>query len=311
MKEFTQYLQAKDLTKSTQEAYLFNVNKFLQWYGKDIENCRKKDILAYLEYLKDRKKVANITRKNQLYALQHYFNFLYKSNNIASNPIALIKIRGANPRKLHKIYTPQQLDQLYDDYYTVFVKNFDNSHIPKNQRLQNELSRQRNYIITGFLIYQGLVTSEFERINLADIDFLKATVKIYGRIRAKDRTLPLHASQIGALMHYIQNIRPQFLAFCKESDRLFFALPVSGRKSTTSTSLKGVFKPLAEQLRTLTPDFTKIQLIRASRITQWLKTEGLRKTQYLAGHKTIVSTEAYLPNDLEQLTNDISQFNPF
>lgn len=110
MKEFIKYLQGKDLTQSTQEAYLFNVNKFLQWYGKDIENCRKKDILTYLEYLKDHKRVANITRKNQLYALQHYFTFLLKNDSIISNPVALIKIRGANPRKLNKIYTPQQLD---------------------------------------------------------------------------------------------------------------------------------------------------------------------------------------------------------
>lgn len=318
MKEFIHYLENKGLTQATQEAYLFNVNKFLDWYhGKAIEECHKRDVLEYLTFLKETKKVANITRKNQLYALQHYFGFLLKSGTIASNPTALLKIRGANPKKLNKIFTPAQLDQFYDDYYTLYIKNFDNRHIPKNQHLFSELSRHRNYVVLGFLIYQGLVTSEFDRLTLADIDFLKATVKVRGRIQAKDRTLPLVASQIGALMYYLQNIRPQFLVYQSGGDStneyglLFFTLPVSGRKGTQTVSVEGIFKPLTKQVRTLAPNFTKIQQLRASRITQWLKTEGLRKTQYLAGHKSIVSTEAYLPNDLEQLTNDISQFNPF
>lgn len=311
MKEFIHYLQSKDLSQATQKAYLFSLEKFLNWLPKDVENCNKKDILNYLEYLKNQKKQTNVTRKYNLYALQHFFGFLYKNNLVASNPTAFIKIRGSNTQKLQKLYTAEQLEQLYDNYHTVFITGFDDRNIPKNQQKQSLLSRERNYVMLGFLVYQGLVTSEFDRLKLVDIDFTKATVNIHGRTKATDRTLPLMAPQIGVLMNYVYNIRPKFFGFCKENENLFFALPPSGKSFTTSTSIISIFKPLTKQLRTLEPNFKKIQQLRASKITHWLKHEGLRKTQYLAGHKSILSTEEYLQNDLEQLTSDISQYNPF
>lgn len=319
MKEFISYLQSKNLSKATQKAYLFSVEKFLKWFGKNIENrtqtCAElveaKDIINYLEHLQKEKKQSNTTRKYNLYALQHYFTFLVQNDVIAKDPTAFIKIRGSKTRKLPKLYTPEQLGQLYDNYHNIFIRSFNQRNIPKNQQQQSFLSRERNYTMLGFLVYQGLVTSEFDRLKLTDIDFAKATVKITGKTKATDRKLPLMATQIGALMNYTQNIRPQFLSFCQESEKLFFALPSSGKSFTKSSSIISVFKPLTKQLRTLEPDFIKVQQLRASKITHWLKTEGLRKTQYLAGHKSIVSTEAYLPNDLEQLTNDISQYNPF
>lgn len=311
MREFTAYLQNKDLSKATQKAYLLSIVKFLDWYGSELQNCTQKDILNYLEHLKEQKKQANITRKYNLYALQHYFNFLYQNDLTATNPTAFIKIRGGKTHKLQKIYTSQQLEQLYDNYYNVFIRNFDYTNIPKNQQKQTALSRERNYTVLGLLVYQGLVTSEFDRLKVSDIDFVKATIKVQGRTKATDRTLPLHATQIGVLMNYIQNIRPLFFEFCRENEQLFLPLPTISKRFTASHSVEGIFKPLTRQLKELEADLKKIQQIRASRITHWLKTEGLRKTQYLAGHKSIASTEAYLPNDLEQLTDDLIRFNPF
>jgi len=44
MNEFITYLQKKDLSPSTQEAYLFNVEQFLNRYKGEPENTEKKDI---------------------------------------------------------------------------------------------------------------------------------------------------------------------------------------------------------------------------------------------------------------------------
>ncbi len=66
----------------------------------------------------------------------------------------------------------------------------------------------------------------------------------------------------------------------------------------------------ATKLRKLYPKFTDFKQIRASIITYWIQTEGLRKAQYKAGHRYISSTENYLSNDLESLKDDISQFHP-
>lgn len=303
MKEFTAYMQSKDFSQATQKTHTNNVKRFLAWWQKEVENCRKKDVLAYLEHLKNHKKLSNKTRSYHLHSIRYYFDCLYQNGTVATNPAQLIKIRNTKTRKLQKIYTVGELDQLFDDYHNVFVKDLD----PNTYKLRF-LSEPRNYAILGFFIYQGLVTSEIARLKVDDIDFTKAIVKITGKTKGNDRTLPLTAVQIGFLMHYLHNIRPQLQQyFTQEQEPLFLSLSKDGK----TTTLEQAFKTLARQLGKLDPELTKLHQLRASRIVHWLKTEGLRKTQYLAGHKSISTTETYLQNDLEQLTKDISQYNPF
>jgi integrase/recombinase XerD len=72
-----------------------------------------------------------------------------------------------------------------------------------------------------------------------------------------------------------------------------------------------VFKPFAKQVKEIDKNFLSFNQIRASVITNWLKVHGLRKTQVLAGHRYISSTEKYKANDLQQLTEDISKLHPY
>ncbi len=318
MQEFIKYLESKNHSKTTQKAYIRNVNLFLVWYKKDVINCTKKEILNYLEHLQNKKLQENITRRNALIAVNHYFTFLCKNDEVQSNPTALIKIRGTHKRQLYKIYTAEELQQLYDNYYHTFIRNFNDycfasriGGIPANQREQTLLSRQRNYVMLGLLINQGLATNEIQKITLTDIDLNKATVKINSGKKSNERTLHLKASQIGAIINYIENIRPKFFVFCEESERLFFALPESSKRKTNATNLMHTFKPLTKQVKSIDKNLLNFKQIRASVITQWLKIDGLRKAQYYAGHRYISSTEKYLPNDIDGLIDDIAKFNPF
>jgi site-specific recombinase XerD len=318
MQDFINYLESKNHSKTTQKAYLRNVNLFLEWYKIEPINCTKKDILKYLEHLQNKKLQENITRRNALIAINHYFTFLHKNEEITSNPTALIKIRGTHKRQLYKIYTPEELQQFYDNYYHTFLRNFEdlcfasrNGGIPANQIRQTLLSRQRNYVMLGLLVYQGLATNEIQKITIADIDLQKAKIKITGGKKSNERTLNLNASQIGFLINYIENIRPKFFTYCAETDKLFFALPECSKQKTCNENLMHTFKPLTKQVKSIDKNLLNFKQIRASVITGWLKIEGLRKTQYNAGHRFISSTEKYLPNNLDGLIDDITKFNPF
>jgi len=311
MTDFKKYLQQKDYTQSTQESYFQDVNKFLLWYKDDTINIEKKDILKYLKYLKTSKKRNNRSRNRALTPLKHYFNFMLKAEQIASNPTAFIKIRGTKKKQLYKIFTTDELSQLADDYYTIYIKNFDDSHIPLSTRYRSKLSYQRNYIMLTFLIYQGLHTNELKNISLDDIDLIKASVKIRGTKRTNERILTLKAEQIGVLMNYLQNIRPQFEQEYKgESKTLFLPLPKTER-TPPATNLKGTIQTLGNQLRKINEIFLNFKQIRASVITHQIKTVGLRKAQYFAGHRYISSTENYLQNDIEALKDDMTKYNPF
>lgn len=313
MEKFIQYMQGRNYSETTQKMYLRSVNLFLEWIDKEQTQITKKDVLKYLEYLKTQKNLKNVSRKMELTGINHYFTFLYQSEQTTQNPCSFLKIRGIEKVSLYRTFAPEQLTQLFDDYYTVFVKNYDYTRTPPNRLTETKLNKERNAVILNLLIHQGTTTKEIDKMLLQDINLSKASVKIRGGKRSNERNLQLKAEQIGLLINYIQNIRPQFLTSRnQESEKLFFPYPNTGnQKSRNSESLMDLFKPLTAQVKTIEAHFINFKQVRASVITNWLKVHGLRKTQYMAGHRYIRGTEYYLPNNLEDLTNDISKHHPF
>lgn len=309
--EFISYLQSNNLAPSSIKYYVRYVGQFFKRTGREALTVTKPDILKHLEHLKNKKGQQNGTRRNNLTGLNHYFTFLHKQELVLQNPCSFLKIRGAQKTSLYRIYTTEELTQLCDNFYQLFVRDYDDGHIPKNQRKQSGLSKQRNHVILSLLIHQGTTTREIDKIELCDLDLMQATLKIRGGLKGNERTLPLEAKQIGILMDYLQNIRPQLLEYHAgvPSDKLFLMLPKYGGEN--AGTLMQAFKPLTKQLKEMDKNFLNFEQVRASVITNWLKVHGLRKTQVLAGHRYISSTEKYQVNDLQQLTDDISKLHPF
>lgn len=304
--EFINYLQSRDLAPSSIASYTKLAGLFLTWYKAEPINCTKKDVLNYLSYLKENTNQNNSSRRQSITALNHYFMALVQADFITKNPVALIKLRGTNKKRLYKIYTADELTELADNFYAFYISGFDDSYMKfPTKKLKSKLSRHRNYTMLTFFLYQGLPTNELHLISINDIDLAKATIKI--RSKNRERNLPLNASQMGTLIYYLNEIRPQFLDFCGETERLFFSLCPEQYDKNFSSPLRR----LTRQVKSIDPKFVNFAQTRASVITHWIQTEGLRKAQYLAGHKTIVSTEEYLPNDLDSLKNEIQRFNPF
>jgi len=306
---FIRYMQQQNLAESTQKHILYAVNRFLQWLGKEPENTTKKDILDYLSHLQTHYHHQNKSRQVRLFALRHYFACLHHHGLIASNPTAFIQIRGTRKKILYPLFDFDQLMQLIDDYHHVFIRTFDESYIPANQRIFSHLKRHRNHVLLGFFIHQGIRTREIHRIRIGHIDLNQARVHIHGQTA---RILPLHATQIGPLMHYLNEIRPQILHYhTTETDQLFLPLPESGKKTAKSTSTATMPTTLSRQLKQISGRYRHLNQIRASVITRWIKLYGLRKAQYMAGHKSIITTEQYLDNDWETLRDQIDKYNPF
>lgn len=311
--DFISYLQSLDLAQSSIKYYIYYVQLFFDRTTKEPLHVSKPDILNHLEYLKNKKQQQNGSRQNNLIGLNHYFTFLLKNEQISTNPCVFLKIRGTQKTSLCRIYTPEELQTLYDNFYSFYVQGFDDSHIPKNQRNQSSLSKQRNAVILNILIHQGTTTAETTALQLADLNLMNATLKINGGRKSNERILKLEATQIGVLMYYLQNIRPELLEYHKNKgvEQLFLTLPQYSKTNTDSANLMHIFKPLAKQLKTIDKHFVNINQIRTSVITNWLKVHGLRKTQVMAGHRYISSTEKYQVNNLESLINDIEKLHPF
>ncbi|QMU63607.1 MAG: tyrosine-type recombinase/integrase [Flavobacteriaceae bacterium] len=312
MQDFINYLQTKNHAEITQKKYTKSVADFLKWFTKEDINTTKKDVLEYLSYLKKNLHQTNSRRKGDLTALRHYFTFLQQNDLIATNPTNFLKIRGARKKTLYNIYSFAELEQLNDNFYHNFIRNFNyNKYVGENDRERSLLCRERNYCMLGMLVYQGLLTKELKKIKLTDLDLNKATLKIQKAKKSNGRTIVLNATQIGVLINYTQQIRPKIAnLYNQETEQLFLSYPISNEKNNIQ-DFRGVVQYLAKQVKKIDSNFLNFKQLRASVITNWIKNEGLRKAQYLAGHRYISSTESYKVNDLESLTDDIAKHHPF
>jgi len=309
---FTAYLQHNNYSPATIDRYTRHVASLEAWCSLEVINCQKKDILTYLNYLKTKKKLSVNSRNNALIALRHYFDYLLQENQVATNPTHLIKLRGLNKRTLIHIYNLEELEQLADAYYQLEVRRTqENLQQGKGGYLQQRAyyAKLRNYAVLQLFIYQGLHTREVLQLKTDDLQLQKATIHIAkGSTRGNARTLPLNAMQIGTLMQYLHEVRPE-LQTANTDNTLFLPIPKKHPKANKQPEL--CFKGLNRQLERFDRNYTSLVQLRSSVITYWISTQGLRKAQYLAGHKSISSTESYIPNLIEDLAEDITKFNPF
>jgi integrase/recombinase XerD len=116
---------------------------------------------------------------------------------------------------------------------------------------------------------------------------------------SNSREMKLESSQIMDLHQYITVARQEITD--RQSDKLFIS---------TGSTLHATFQKITQQLKATEPRIESFRHIRASVITKWLKLYNLRQVQYLAGHKWISSTEEYLPNVMEGLSEEINKYHP-
>lgn len=287
--KFSDYLQQKDMMPKTIARHETEVNKYEKWLQptkeKESENATKKDLLDYLKHVKESRNLCNTTQSRILNSLKHYYAYLAKQYGI--NDIThFIKIRGTERRHLTTILTPEELDLLCDAYYYHIQQYRPNAKELYYYPDQETLLRGY-YIALTLMAYQALQLREIENLTPNSFDLRKATVTIQAGRTGAERTLSLEASQIGVLIQHFAN-----------------------EEETPIIPFRTHFDKLSRSLKTLFPKFKDFTQVRTSKITHWLKLYGLRKTQYMAGHKNIASTEKYIAGDFESLQNDLDSFHP-
>ncbi len=300
---FKAYLKSLGRSENTIESYNNYLLDFISLLDNDQSKVAKattKEVTRYLEKL-SRKRLENKTKYIRLNSLQHYYNWQIQLGNRDDNPVKPIKIRGTRTRKLYDIFSMQELEQLYYGYE---IPQEDDPRHRRNWWQEHLLTRKRNKVMLGFIIYQGLTTAEIDRITTNDLQLRKGNIYIKGGKKSNERTLELKSHQIMELMEYQLQTRPLLLELTrKETPQLF----VSKGKNIQSNNN---WKNLSQVLKQAHKKFKNFQQVRASVITYWLGIYNLREVQYMAGHRYVSSTENYLVNRLEDLQNDIDKYHP-
>lgn len=253
-------------------------------FGTTKETIDYKTFLKYIEELKQTG-IKIRTLKTYIGNLKIYFNYLQEENYRADNPITNINIKGVVKTVLTNLLTADELEDLYYSYETK----------------EEDLARKRNKVIIGLLVYQGLQTKELQYLKEEHVELYKGKIHIPESKKTNGRTLELKPWQLMELMEYLQKIRPQIVP--KTEEALFTS-------SYGNSNLNNVLKKISDELKLINYNYQNAIQIRNSVIVNWLKQYNLRKTQILAGHRYISSTERYQQDNLEELHDMVNSFHP-
>jgi integrase/recombinase XerD len=177
--------------------------------------------------------------------------------------------------------------------------------MPPQER--NGLSRKRNKVILGLIVYQAVRSEELTRIQVTDVKLRTGEIMIPGTRRSNERTLKLDPAQMIDLMEYLNDTRKRILAHRGAPgpvQELFLSMEGGTNISNTLATLKKQLHQINRQVRSL-------DQLRASVIVHWLKQHNLRRVQIMAGHRYISSTEVYQASNLDTLKADIDKYHPF
>ena len=305
------YLYSKGLSKSTVKHYHKHTLDFLAWLdgqNAEAEQATAGDVTAWLNHLKNNKGQGNVTRSIALNVLKHFFDYQISIQQRVNNPARHLKIRGSKRKMLYPILSKAELETIYQQYQ---VPADDAPIANRNWFRVYQLSRQRNKVVLGLMIWQGLTTPEINHLTVNDLKLRAGIIYITGSRKSKERTMELKPQQIIELMEYQFTTRAALLKYCPATnENLFISAPAAGKTSGTGKDTMNIWKGLSKEVKAICPRFINFKQVRTSVITHWLSAYNLRQVQYMAGHKYVSSTEGYQVNQMEDLQADIDQYHP-
>ncbi len=289
---FRKYLQDQQYMESTVHGHVQNVGYFLNWIESnglhEAENVAYNDLLSYVQYEQGRKKDVS-TINLRISSISKYFEFLKEIGTITRNPARTLRIKGKAKTIIQNPLKYDELLNLYNSYKSLEKKSFN--------QIKTDLVHERNIIIVGLLIWQGLHSGELGKLEVNHINLNDGIIYIPSTARSNARELKLSTQQILALHTYING---------GTRDKL-----KPKNEELIPGNLHNTVSLLTEELKGINPIIKNALHIRASVILHWLSQHNKRQVQYMAGHKYITSTEMYEVQQLETLTDQLSKHHPF
>ena len=262
-----------------------HINHFKRWCmetGITPETITYGEVLRFIDSERQRGMMnQSITRK--INSVRIYFDYLVSSGATGQNIIRRVKIRQSGKTVLPETLTTGQLENIYQNFANL-------PHWEHRTKTAKELHK-RNTVVLGLLVYQGLTSDDTAKLETVHINLAEGKIYVPSGRKRNARTLKLQANQILSLKTYIEECAPHPYLFPtrKHSDMI---------------------SKIVAQAKKHNPEIIDSRHIRTSVIMNWLKSNRIRQVQYMAGHKSIRSTEQYRSQDLTDLSRQLELFHP-
>ena len=285
MSSFDEYRNKNGYSAKSIRVQNSHVNRLKNWcinQNINLEEINYNQALQFIDSERQRG-ILNQSIIREINSIRIYFDYLLETGTVKQNIIKRIKIRNTGKKVIPETLTPQQLENIYCDFINV-------PEWEHKTQTAKELHK-RNVVLFGLLIYQGLTSGETAKLETNHINLAEGKIYIPSTRKSNARTLKLQANQILPIKTYIEGFKPNPYLFPskKQSDMIC---------------------KIVEQAKKNHPEIIDSRQIRTSVIMNWLKTNNIRQVQYMAGHKSIRSTEQYRNHDLTDLTKQLELFHP-
>jgi integrase/recombinase XerD len=288
---FDAYREKKGYSKKSIRVQDSHIRRFNTWCITQNINPESITYKQALEFI-DSERVRGILNQSiirEINSIRIYFDYLVHSGRVQHNVISRIRIRQRQNRILTNTLDQQQLEKIYLAY--VALPEWEH-RTKTSMRLH-----QRNVVILGLLIYQAVTSGEIAKLERSHVNLQEGKIYIPSTRKSNGRWLKLQAAQVMAMQAYIEDYLPQYDQ--QENPWLF-----PGKKHSDMVT------SIIKQVKRIHPELTDARQLRSSVIMNWLKIHNIRQVQYMAGHKSIRSTEQYRSQDLSNLTRQLELFHP-
>jgi site-specific recombinase XerD len=290
---FKEYLKTqKRYSENTLNEKEKQLQNWQQYCGtnQSFETITTTELLKIVELQK--RKYQPQTLNNQLLTIEQYFFYLIDKGIRKEHPLKNFRIKTEKKPLIKGLLTEEELNTIYENYPT-------KGHYGG----QFDVYKQRNKVILGLMVYQGLSSGSIAQIELKDLHLKKGSIYIAERLKTRlnPRNLPLEAVQIIELNTYLTQTRNQLLVLIKTDSGATKLIPL-GNKTKFSSITKNIKKQTELQ---------DIQQLRNSRIALWLKQHNVRVVQYKSGYRRLLSLEQFKQDELESLKQAVAKYHPF
>jgi integrase/recombinase XerC len=294
--DFQIYLEVqRNVSKHTLKAYIADVEEFNSFL-RESDIIKKSDglidvepetIRTYLSHLY-REKVKKVTVNRKISSLRSFYKYLLRAGKIKNNPAEMVQTA-----KTEK-YIPTFLS--VDETFQLLGDQGDNS-----------VSGLRDHAMLELFYSSGLRLSELAGLNVTDLDFRQALVKLRGKGK-KERIVPVGQKALQAIDEYIKKTTE----VRKECDDNLFKNPLflnARGKRITARSIARIVDAMTVKSgigRKISP-----HALRHSFATHLLNAGAdLRSIQELLGHESLSTTQKYTAVNINRLMEVYDKAHP-
>ena len=296
IRDYQTYLTSeRNVSEHTRMAYIKDVEEYAEFLQKNnfidnidgILNVAADTVRAYLGYL-FRRKVKKVTVNRKISSLRSFYKFLIRSGKTKNNPAGMIQ-----SSKTEK-YMPNFLS--VDEMFELLHAQNDTSTAGLRNRAMLEL-----------FYSSGLRLGELAGLNVMDLDFDQALVKVRGKGR-KERIVPVGAPARKVLQEYLAKTRE---VRKKNSEDVFNSplfLNLRGARITARSIARIVDEATKKSKigRKISP-----HALRHTFATHLLNAGAdLRSIQELLGHESLSTTQKYTAVNINRMMEIYDKAHP-